>query len=128
MARSSSSSVLTGRRGDALLEGLAFEQFHRDEGLAFGLVDIVDGADVRMIERGSRLRLALESLQRMPVPGYLFRKKLQGDGAFEPGVFGFVDDAHTSVAQLLEDPIMRNGLADHGRSTQRNSCIAIRKM
>ena len=44
------------------------------------LVDVVDGADVGMIEGRGCLGFALESLQRMAVPGQLFGQELQGDG------------------------------------------------
>ena len=58
---------LEGAAGDALSERLAFEQFHRNEGLVLELVDVVYGADARMIESGGRLRLAPEPLQGVPV-------------------------------------------------------------
>ena len=45
---------------DAMLQGLAVEELHGDEGLAVGLTDIVDGADIGMIERGGRLSFALK--------------------------------------------------------------------
>jgi hypothetical protein len=42
-----------------LFQRLAFQQLHGDEGLAFVLVNVVDGADVRMIERRRRASFAL---------------------------------------------------------------------
>jgi hypothetical protein len=73
---------------------LPFEQFHRDECLPFGFVNIVDSANVRVIQRGGSLCFALETLQGSPVPGYLFRKKLQSNSAFQLQVFGFIGDTH----------------------------------
>ena len=99
---------------DALLQRLALEQLHRNEVLPLMLVDVVDGADVRMIQGGGRLGLPLESLQRMAVLGQLFGQELQGDGALEPGVLGLVDDTHAAAAELLQDPVVRYGLADAG--------------
>ena len=32
----------------------------------------------------------------------------------EAGVLGLVDDAHAPAAELLEDPVVGDGLADHG--------------
>jgi len=46
-----------------LLEGLPFEQLHGDERLAFVFINVVDGADVGMIQRRRGARLALEALQ-----------------------------------------------------------------
>ena len=33
--------------------------------------------------------------------------------ATEFDVFGFVDDSHTAAAELLDDPVVRDGLTDH---------------
>ena len=49
---------------DAVLQRLAVEELHRDERLALGLADVVDRADVRVVERRGRARLALEALER----------------------------------------------------------------
>jgi hypothetical protein len=38
---------------DALLQGLPRDELHRHEGLATGGVDIVDGRDIGVIQRGS---------------------------------------------------------------------------
>ena len=46
---------------DRMLERAPFEALHGDEPLAIALVDFVDGANVRMIQRRRRLRLALKS-------------------------------------------------------------------
>ena len=43
------------------LEGVAFEQFHHHERLALVLADLVDGADVRVIQRGGRSGFAQEA-------------------------------------------------------------------
>jgi hypothetical protein len=42
----------------------------------------------------SSLRFTLESLKGMAVSGQFLREQLQGDGAMEFGVLGFVDDTH----------------------------------
>ena len=45
-------------------ERLALEQLHGDEELAVVLADLVDLADVRMVDAGRRARLAPEALAR----------------------------------------------------------------
>ena len=50
---------------------------------------------------------------RALVTCYIFRQKLESDKATEFDVFGLVDDSHTAAAQLLDDAIVRDGLADH---------------
>src|SRR5882672_11318648 len=54
-----------------------------------------------------------KSIHRMVVPGKLFGEEFQRHRATQPGVLGLIDDAHSSLAQLLKDSKMRNGLSDH---------------
>ena len=54
------------------------------------------------------------ALERVPVPGRIFRQELQRDSALEPGVLRLVDDTHPPAAELLDDPVMRDDIADHG--------------
>ncbi len=42
------------------------------------------------------------------------REKLQGDESLEFQVFSFIDDSHSSLAELLYNLIVSNGLANHG--------------
>ena len=84
-----------------------------DERTAVMFADIVDGANARMIQRRRGPRLALESLQSLPVAGKLFRQKLQGHAAFKPQVFALIDDTHAATAQLRSDLVMRNDCANH---------------
>src|SRR5215472_4880633 len=66
-----------------------------------------------MIQYGSSLGLALKTGDRLRVMGHVFGQELERDQAAELQVLSFVHDAHTAAAQLLEDPVVRNGLADH---------------
>ena len=88
--------------------------FHDDEGAAVFLADIVDGANIRMIEGGGGVRFAAETLERLAIFGHFFGKEFQGDGAVQAGVFGFVDHAHAATAEFFENAVVRNGLANHG--------------
>ena len=42
-------------------------------------------------------------------------KKLQRDEALQPRVLGLIDHAHSAAAELLEDAVVRDRLADQGR-------------
>jgi hypothetical protein len=77
------------------------------------LVNIVDGADVRMVQRGSGARLALEALHRLPVLRVFLRQEFQRHVAAELGVLGFVHHTHATAAELFEHAIMRNSLSQH---------------
>src|SRR5271168_35302 len=56
---------LEGAAFDAMLESFALEQLHGDERLAVVLTDLVNRADVRVIQSGSSTSLALKSLERL---------------------------------------------------------------
>ena len=75
------------------------------------LVDVIDGADIGVIEGGGGLGLALEALQGLMVLGHIIGQELERYETVELGVLGLVDHAHAAAAQLFENPVMRNGLA-----------------
>ena len=43
-------------------------------------------------------------------------EELQRHHAAELGILGLIDDTHAAAAQLLQDAIVRNGLANHARN------------
>ena len=53
--------------GDCRLQRGALQILHRDEGAAVLLADVMNGADVGMIQRGGGAGLALEPAERLPV-------------------------------------------------------------
>jgi hypothetical protein len=67
----------------------------------------------RTVESGFGLIAALEASQRLRILGNLVRQELQGDKTVQLYVLGFVDDTHSTAAELLDDAIVRDGLADH---------------
>jgi hypothetical protein len=93
------------------------EILHGDEGMAVLFIDLVNGADVGMVERGGRAGFALEALQGAGIAGGVFGEKFEGDHAAESHVFSLIDDAHASSAQLLQDAIVRDDLVGHPRGT-----------
>ena len=62
------------------------------------MADVVERADVRMIERRDRARLALEALAQLRVGRERRRQDLDRDRAVEPRVAGAVDFAHAAGA------------------------------
>ena len=79
---------------DAVLQRHTVQKLHDDEGLAVLLADLVNGADIRMVQCGSGLGFALKTRQRLRVSGNVFGQEFEGDKAVQPSVFGFVDHAH----------------------------------
>ena len=61
--------------------------------------DVVQGADVGMVERGDTLGLALEARPELRVGGELRREQLQGHVPREAGVAGPINLAHAPRAE-----------------------------
>ena len=98
--------------GDAMLQRHALQKLHGDEGFAVLVVDFVDGADVGMVQGGGGLGFALEAAECLRVFGHVVGQELEGDKAAELHVLGLVDHTHPAAAELLDDAVVRDGLAD----------------
>jgi hypothetical protein len=77
------------------------------------LADLVDGADVRVVERRSGAGLSLEAFQSRSVGAQLGWKKLQGHVPAQGFVLGLVHHAHPAATELVDDTVVRDGLANH---------------
>ena len=97
----------------AVLKRLALQKLHDDEGLTFVLSNLVNRADIGVIECRGSLRFTLEPFQGLSVLGEFFRQEFQGDGALELGVLGLIDHTHAPAAQLLQDAVVGEGLTNH---------------
>jgi hypothetical protein len=76
--------------------------------------DVVDGADVGVVEGGSSLGLALKASQSLRVAGDLVGQEFEGDKPAQAGVFGLVDHTHAAATQSFEGAVMGEGLANEG--------------
>ena len=86
------------------------------------VADFVDGANVRVIERGGGAGLALEAPEGLGVMGQLWGKNLQCYEAAEFGVLSLVDHTHPAATQRLNDAVMGDGLGDHCMSLDVIGC------
>jgi hypothetical protein len=98
---------------DQMLQRVAVEQLHHDEQAAAVLSKLVNRADVRMIQRGCGAGFAFEALSGLGARGRVGREELDRDLAAETFMPAPVDDAHAAAADLLQNAIVRDGLADH---------------
>ena len=98
---------------DAVLQGFAVEKLHGDKSPAVFFADVVDGADIGMVQRRRRFGFAAKSFQSLAILGQIFGQEFKRHEAVEPYVLGLIDHAHPAPAQLLDDAVMRDGLADH---------------
>jgi hypothetical protein len=98
----------------ALLERLALVVAHGDEDLPVrGLVDLVDGADVGMVERGGGLCLGAKAGPGLWILRQVERQELERDHPAQVRVLGLVDHAHGARAHPFEDPVVGNRLPNH---------------
>ena len=104
---------LDGTSADPFAQRLPLEQLHRDEPLALVRVDVVNGADAGMVEGGGCARFALKALERLGRAGQVLGQELEGHGAAEASVLRLVDDTHPAAAELLDDVVVGERLADH---------------
>src|SRR5208282_6362628 len=86
---------------------------HGDEVASAVLANFVDGADIRVVQSGSRARFALKTVEREGIFFRLGRQEFEGDMPAQVHVLRFVDNTHPSATQLREDTVVRDGLADH---------------
>src|SRR5713226_1869439 len=97
---------------DPVPECLPLQQFHGDEGSSIGLVNLVDRADVRVIQGGCSLGFPLETAKSLCVVGEFVGKELEGDVATKLKVFRFIHHAHSTTADLAEDAVMGDRLTN----------------
>ena len=88
---------------NSIRERLALEARHDEEVGALVLADVVERADVGVIEGADRLGLALEALAPIGVRRRFVREDLDGDGAIEPAVLRAIDLAHAAGAEGRDD-------------------------
>ena len=99
--------------GEAVSQRQAFHQFHDEEGSAFVLADVVDRADVRVIQRGGRPGFGSEPFHGRQIIGQVLGHELECHGTAQTDIFGSVHDAHPACAELADDSIVGDGLSQH---------------
>src|SRR2546427_12031169 len=72
---------------------------------AVDLPDVIDAADVRMLNPGRDAGLAVEALDDVAVFVGAEVRHLEGDAAAELAVLGEIDGAHAALAQLADDAV-----------------------
>ena len=98
---------------DLVVERRAFQQLHHDEMAARVLADVVDGADVRMVQPRRRTRFALEPVDCSPIARQFVRQEFQSHRSPQPGVLCFVDLSHAAASKFVRDAVVGDCLADH---------------
>jgi hypothetical protein len=107
---------------DAMLERDALEQLHCDVGDAVVFVNVVNRADIGMIQGRGSLRFAPETLERQRILGDVVGQKFQGDETLQFRIFSAKDDAHATAAEFFKDAIVGESAAFEGSGVGHRGC------
>src|SRR5437773_7287296 len=93
--------------------------------------DFVNSANIRVIQSRSSAGLAAKTLKRHLVASDIIREKLKSYETPQLCVFGFVNHTHATASQLLQNAVVRNGLAEwrwggHGADMLAETVFAMR--
>ena len=91
--------MLEPRARHPLAQRLALDELGDDEVRAVDFADLVNGEDVRMVERRGRPRLLLEAAHAVRVCGEAAGSSLSATLRLEPRVLGQVDFPHPAQAE-----------------------------
>src|SRR5262249_45898318 len=97
---------------DLVLQGRPVEEFHNDERLSVRPAEVMDRANVRMVQSGGSAGFTTEAFQCLWVVRHVIGQEFEGDKTTKIGVLSFVNDTHSTTAQLLCDAVVRDGLPD----------------
>jgi hypothetical protein len=98
---------------DLVIQGFSIQEFHCDKALVAVPANLVNSADVWMVQGRGSPRFPAETLQSLRVLRDLQRQKLQRNETTELGIFSLIDNSHPATAKFLDDAVMGYGLPDH---------------
>src|SRR5580692_10571303 len=108
-----------------VLQGPAVQILHGNKRFAILLPNVIDGANVRMVESRSRLRLALKAAKSLRILGDVVGQELESNKTMQPNVLGLIDNTHATAAHLFDHAVVRNGLSNHRLAIMvYRSCLA----
>src|SRR5262252_740505 len=90
-------------RGHALSQRLPLEQFHDEERLTSILTDVINGADIRMVQRGNGPCFSLKTFESNAARRIGAGEKLQSNVAVETRIPGAVYRTHTTGTKSRPD-------------------------
>jgi hypothetical protein len=108
---------------DEVVQGVPLEQLHHEKRLPVVLTDVVERANVWMIQGRRGARLTLKSIGGRLIARELGWEKLDRNRAAESNILRAVDDAHAAAAQRFENAIVSDGLSPD-RTGQIDICQA----
>src|ERR1700676_4421255 len=82
-----------------VLQRHAIQILHCDEGSSALVTNIMDSANIRMIQGRRGTGLTFEPFKRLWVVRNVFWQELQSDESAESGVFSLIDDTHAAATE-----------------------------
>ena len=89
-----------------VLQRQPIQKLHDDEALLALLDNVVNRADVGMIQCRGGFRFTPETGQCLRVFGYFVWQELEGNKPAELHILSLIDDAHPAAAQLFDDAVV----------------------
>ena len=106
-------------RAQQMAQVHAVHKFHEQVIKSARLAEVVNGDDVRMVQRRQRLRLACEALGKLRIAHPLGREQFQRDEAVQAFLTCLVNHAHAAAAEAFEDFELRKMRGDLFRRQRR---------
>src|SRR5437667_1745782 len=88
---------------DALGERFTFHEFQHEKARAVRFLKIVDGGDIRMIERGEHFRFTLEAGDAVMIAGKFVGQDLDGHFTLQLGIACAINLSHASATKQGQD-------------------------
>ena len=98
---------------DRLADRLSLDKLHHDKLFPIFFAHIMNNADMRMIEHGSRLRFLQEARLLHRSFFKMMRKKLERDDPIQLVVLCFIDNTHASFANKFHNCVLADRFPDH---------------
>ena len=105
--------IVDRRAADEMLHGASFQIFHRNESLTVLIPNVINGANVGMVESGCSPRFSLKAGQSLRIAAEFRRQELKSDVALQAHIHRLVDNTHPAAAEFFDDLVVRDVLANH---------------
>src|ERR1700693_5151243 len=100
-----------------MLQSVAIQNLHGDESLAVLFANVVNRADVGMVECRCSLGFPLEAAEGLRIAGHFVGQEFQPHKTMQASVLGLVNHPHPAATELFDNAVVRNCLVDHRRES-----------
>src|ERR1700737_2286091 len=100
---------------DHVLQRHPVKKLHSDERLTILFADVMNSANVRVIQCRCGLGFALKTGECLRVTRNFFRQEFEGDEAMQPRILGLIHNAHSPATELFNNAVVRDGSPDHSQ-------------